>query len=33
MDALKTFQKKHHLTESGEADEATKNKLIELYGS
>ncbi len=32
-DALKAFQKKHHLTESGEADEATKNKLIEVYGS
>ncbi len=32
-DALKAFQKKHHLTESGEADEATKNKLIEIYGS
>lgn len=32
-DALKAFQKKHELTESGEADEATKNKLIEIYGS
>jgi len=32
-DALKAFQKKHNLTESGEADEATKNKLIEIYGS
>ena len=32
-DALKTFQKKHNLPESGEADEATKNKLTEVYGS
>ncbi|MDI7259574.1 MAG: peptidoglycan-binding protein [Thermodesulfobacteriota bacterium] len=31
--AFKAFQKKHHLTESGEADEATKNKLTEIYGS
>jgi len=33
IDALKAFQKKHRLTESGEVDEATKNKLIEIYGS
>jgi len=32
-DALKAFQRKQNLTESGEADEATKNKLIEIYGS
>lgn len=32
-EALKAFQKKHQLTESGEADEATKNKLLEIYGS
>jgi N-acetyl-anhydromuramyl-L-alanine amidase AmpD len=32
-DALKAFQKKHHLTESGEVDDATKNKLNEIYGS
>lgn len=32
-EALKAFQKKHQLTESGEVDEATKNKLLEIYGS
>jgi N-acetylmuramoyl-L-alanine amidase len=31
--ALKSFQAKYDLTESGEADEATRGKLIEVHGS
>jgi Putative peptidoglycan binding domain/LysM domain len=31
--ALKRFQKKFGLTISGEADDATKNKLLEVHGS
>jgi len=31
--ALKAFQQKHGLTVTGQADEATKNKLKEIHGS
>lgn len=32
-EALRAFQRKHDLTESGEADEATRNRLVEIHGS
>jgi hypothetical protein len=33
MAALKCFQTKYELSESGELDEATKNKLLDVHGS